>query len=121
MADIRQKAAENKAIQAFCAKYNKITSHINFPTESSKYSFIVFMIAALAAFFISVNARYDQFYVWKQNKEQFFYENTPMMTTLDAYKYTRHAKELKRDKRLISKLHKKSAILLVWILIKCSK
>ncbi len=94
MADIRQKAAENKAIQAFCAKYNKITSYINFPTESSKYSFIVFMIAALAAFFISVNARYDQFDVWKQNKEQFFYENTPMMTTLDAYKYTRHAKEL---------------------------
>ena len=94
MADIRQKAAENKTIQAFCAKYNRITSYINFPTESSKYSFIVFMIAALAAFFISVNARYDQFDVWKQNKEQFFYENTPMMTTLDAYKYTRHAKEL---------------------------
>lgn len=97
MADIRQKAAENKAIQAFCAKYNKITSYINFPTENSKYSFIVFMIAALAAFFISVNARYDQFDVWKQNKEQFFYENTPMMTTLDAYKYTRHAKELNAD------------------------
>lgn len=94
MADIRQKAAENKAIQAFCAKYNKLTSYINFPTEGSKYSFIVFMIAALAAFFISVNARYDQLDIWKQNKEQFFYENTPMMTTLDAYKYTRHAKEL---------------------------
>ena len=90
MADIRQ----NKVIKAFCAKYDKITSYINFPSVNSKYSFAVFLIAALIAFFISVNARYDQFDVWKQNKEQFFYENTPMMTTLDAYKYTRHAKEL---------------------------
>lgn len=97
MADIRNKIAENKTIQAFTKKYNHITSYINFPVEKSKYSFIIFLITALAAFFISVNARYDQLDTWKQNKAQFFYENTPMMTTLDAYKYTRHAKEINAD------------------------
>ncbi len=98
MADIRQIVAKNKIIQLFSSKYNSITAYMNFPTEHSKYSFIVFLIASLAAFFISVNARYDQFDVWKENKEQFFYENTPMMTTLDAYKYIRHAKELNAGK-----------------------
>lgn len=94
MADIREKIAGNKTAQTIYKKYNKITSYINFPTENSKYSFVVFLLIALTAFYISVNARYNQFDAWKQNKEQFFYENTPMMTTLDAYKYTRHAKEL---------------------------
>lgn len=98
MADIRQIVAKNKIIQLFSSKYNSITAYMNFPTEHSKYSFIVFLITSLAAFFISVNARYDQFDVWKENKEQFFYENTPMMTTLDAYKYIRHAKELNAGK-----------------------
>ncbi len=94
MVDIRDKVAENKTIKSICAKYNKIISYINFPTSSSKYAFIVFLLVALTAFYISVNARYNQYDVWKQNKEQFFYENTPMMTTLDAYKYIRHAKEI---------------------------
>ena len=58
MADIRQIVAKNKIIQLFSSKYNSITAYMNFPTEHSKYSFIVFLIASLAAFFISVNARY---------------------------------------------------------------
>ena len=55
---------------------------------------VYFTVAALIVFAVSVNARYGQLEVWKQNHDQFFYGNTPMMTTLDAYKYIRHAKEL---------------------------
>lgn len=94
MDDIRQKIVKSKTILPIYEKYSKITSHLNFPSKSSKYAFIIFFLAAVTAFYISVNARYDQLEVWKQNKEQFFYESTPMMTTLDAYKYIRHAKEL---------------------------
>lgn len=94
MQDIRKILSENKTIQALCAKYNKITSYINFPSSNSKYAFIIFTVAALIVFAVSVNARYGQLEVWKQNHDQFFYGDTPMMTTLDAYKYIRHAKEL---------------------------
>ena len=89
MQDIRKTLSENKTIKALCDKYNKITSYINFPSSYSKYAFIIFTLAALIIFAISVNARYNQLEVWKQNHDQFFYGNTPMMTTLDAYKYIR--------------------------------
>ena len=86
--------AQNNTIKKITNTYGFIVSKLNFPTSYDKISLILYSLVAFIAFFISVEGRYIQYDQWKDNKEQFFYENTPMMTTLDAYKYTRHAKEI---------------------------
>lgn len=72
---------------------NKAADKLNFPDGKTKYSTIIFIIVTISAFFISVNARYEQLSVWKSKPLSFFAGDTPMMSTLDAYKFIRHAKE----------------------------
>lgn len=98
MTDIRLKVKENKKLQAIYGRYSKIVSYLNFPATFSKQSFIIYLLIALSIFAFSVNARYAQFNSWKQDRQHYFYNNTPMMTTLDAYKYIRHAKEINAGK-----------------------
>lgn len=97
MKDIREKIIENKNVKNIYNKYKSLTSYINFPTKHSKYVLIIYIITALIAFAVSVNGRYNQYDVWKENKADYFYNDTPMMTTLDAYKYIRHAKEINNN------------------------
>lgn len=97
MKDIRKAAAENKFCKNIAELYNKYTSYINFPTKHSKWVLVIYIIVALTAFAISVNGRYNQLDAWKSEKAYFFYNDTPMMTTLDAYKYIRHAKEINNN------------------------
>lgn len=97
MKDIRKIIAENKTCNKIHDSYLKYVKYINFPTNHSKWVLVIYIVVALSAFFISVNGRYTQYESWKENKEQFFYNDTPMMTTLDAYKYIRHAKEINNN------------------------
>ncbi len=94
MKDIREVIINNKTVIKIYEYYAKAVSYINFPIKHSKTSLVVYLLAALIIFFISVNGRYQQLDAWKQDNASYFYNNTPMMTTLDAYKYIRHAKEL---------------------------
>ena len=97
MKDIRKAVAENKFCKNIADLYTKYTSYINFPTKHSKWVLVIYIIVALTAFAISVNGRYNQLDAWKSEKAYFFYNETPMMTTLDAYKYIRHAKEINNN------------------------
>lgn len=97
MKEIRKAVTENKFCKNLYEKYNNIAGKINFPTQHSKWVLVIYIIVALTAFAISVNGRYIQYDAWKQNPDVYFYNNTPMMTTLDAYKYIRHAKEINNN------------------------
>ena len=97
MKDIRDTIIENKTIIKIYNKYKQLINYINFPTKHSKFVLIIYIVAALTAFAVSVNGRYNQYDFWKEYKNEFFYNNTPMMTTLDAYKYIRHAKEINNN------------------------
>ena len=54
---------------------------------------ILFLLALLICYGISVNVRYQQLETWKQNPQQFFVGEQPLMTTLDAPYWLRWAKE----------------------------
>ncbi len=60
----------------------------------NKITTIVFIVILTATFALSVYARYNQLSIWEQNSERYFAEGSPMMTTLDAYKFLRHAQEI---------------------------
>lgn len=71
---------------------------INFfrrPQPKTRTVYILFALFLLAVLFISVNARYAQLGKWKENSRIYYATGTPMTTTLDAYKFLRHAKEYK--------------------------
>ncbi len=61
---------------------------------NNKVTLIVFIVLLSAVFILSAYSRYNQLSVWQENKAQFFTQDTPMMTTLDAYKFLRHAREV---------------------------
>ncbi|MBQ3032947.1 MAG: hypothetical protein IJD28_01095, partial [Deferribacterales bacterium] len=71
----------------------KISSFFNIPQKSGKFAAIMFAAALLCVLYLSVDARQGQYKVWQSYPQSFFATGTPMMTTLDAYKFTRHAKE----------------------------
>ena len=71
----------------------KISSFFNIPQNSGKFAAIMFAAALLCVLYLSVDARQGQYKVWQSYPQSFFATGTPMMTTLDAYKFTRHAKE----------------------------
>lgn len=95
MINLREKIAENKTINKIYTAYNNLADKINFPTKHSKISIAVFIVITLAAFFISVNSRYEQLRTYNTDKYKPYYYSgeTPIMSTLDAYKFIRHAKE----------------------------
>ncbi|MGA1846357.1 hypothetical protein [Deferribacter abyssi] len=53
----------------------------------------LFLLLVVTVFFYSVFVRYNQYSEWKKNKDLYFVENYPAMTTLDAYYWLRYAKE----------------------------
>ncbi len=63
------------------------------PQKPTPAAALMFFAALLCAAYLSADARYGQYRVWQSYPESFFAGETPMMTTLDAYKFTRHAKE----------------------------
>ena len=68
---------------------------------------ILFLLALLVCYGISVNVRYQQLETWKQNPQQFFVGEQPLMTTLDAPYWLRWAKEY-RDGEFYGRCHKRS-------------
>ncbi len=68
---------------------------------------ICFLVALLVCYGISVNVRYQQLETWKQNPQQFFVGEQPLMTTLDAPYWLRWAKEY-HDGEFYGTGHKRS-------------
>lgn len=95
MINFREKIAANNTVKKINTVYNNIADKVNFPTSHSKISLAVFIVITLAAFFISVNSRYEQLRTYSSDKYKPYYYSgeTPIMSTLDAYKFIRHAKE----------------------------
>ncbi|MGA0139711.1 MAG: STT3 domain-containing protein [bacterium] len=54
---------------------------------------LLFVVALLICYGISVNVRYQQLETWRANPQQFFVGEQPLMTTLDAPFFLRWAKE----------------------------
>jgi dolichyl-diphosphooligosaccharide--protein glycosyltransferase len=67
----------------------------------------LFVVVLLVCYGISVNVRYQQLEIWKQNSEQFFVGEQPLMTTLDAPYWVRWAKEY-RDGEYYGQENKRS-------------
>ena len=67
----------------------------------------LFFVALLICYGISVNVRYQQLQTWKQNPQQFFVGEQPLMTTLDAPYWLRWAKEY-REGEFYGTNHKRS-------------
>ncbi len=60
-----------------------------------KISTIVFLIFLIGVAVISASKRYGEFAYWKKHKNIYFVDNTPMMTTLDAYYWLRYSRYVK--------------------------
>lgn len=72
----------------------------NFFGKSQPKTRLVYIISAaliIGALAASMIARYHQLDVWQKNPSVFYATGTPMMTTLDAYKFLRHAKEYREN------------------------
>ena len=94
MIKLRESIIENPTVKKFYNNYEKITNKVNFPSKFTKINLLVFLIMLSFIFLLSVQSRFDQLSFWNQNKEAFYTsDGVPMMTTLDAYKFIRHAKE----------------------------
>ncbi|MCI4626058.1 MAG: hypothetical protein L3V56_08875, partial [Candidatus Magnetoovum sp. WYHC-5] len=74
---------------------NKLLRSLQYFTERQRHSLSFFIIILLVIVLISVSIRYKQALEVRKHPEAFFVNNTPMMTTLDAYLWLRYAKELK--------------------------
>jgi dolichyl-diphosphooligosaccharide--protein glycosyltransferase len=59
------------------------------------YSPIFLIIAVLICFSLSTGVRLKQYSTWKQSPEAHFVKDIPMMTTLDAYLWTKQARQYK--------------------------
>ncbi|AEI14053.1 Oligosaccharyl transferase STT3 subunit [Flexistipes sinusarabici DSM 4947] len=55
--------------------------------------FILLLISSVIVFSISLYKRSQQFDKWQQNKDAYFVDNYTAMTTLDAYKWLRYARD----------------------------
>lgn len=76
---------------------NKLTEIFQKPQPATKTTYILFAIFLICALAASILARYNQLEKWKANEEIYYTSGTPMMTTLDAYKFLRHAKEYENN------------------------
>lgn len=73
--------------------FKQITTFFQKTQPKTKIVYIIAATLIIASLAISMLARYHQLDVWKKNPDLFYATGTPMMTTLDAYKFLRHAKE----------------------------
>lgn len=53
-----------------------------------------FVFALICVVFLSIYARSSQYEVWLKNKDTFFVDNTPIMSSVDTYKYIGYAKDI---------------------------
>lgn len=94
MFNLRESIATNKFIVNFYKKYNEISDKFNYQSKFNKINLIIFILMLSFIFILSVNSRFEQLNYWNEHRDIFYTkEGTPMMTTLDAYKFIRHAKE----------------------------
>lgn len=68
---------------------------------SSKWLFMLLSLILLTAF--SVKLRVDQYNAWQKEPQTFFVNDTPMMTTYDAYHWLKIAKDYKAGMYVIPK------------------
>ena len=69
---------------------------LNKPFKRDKVALIIVSVAILIVVAISISSKLYQLNFWNENKEVFYADDIPMMTTLDAYKFTRHADEYRK-------------------------
>ena len=91
--NISEKILNIYFIKKIIDKYTQIEKSINIPDKNTPFMFGIFITAVLAVFILSIHSRYDQLKVWQDNHDKYFVDNIPMMSTLDAYKFIRHARE----------------------------
>ncbi len=71
---------------------------IKFLQPNIKYKTGFFLIIIALLFILSLAVRFKQFYVWKKSPEIYFVDETPMMSTPDAYLWIKNAKDHKYEK-----------------------
>ena len=69
---------------------------LNKPFKKDKIALIILSIAIFIVVVISIFSKLNQLDFWNENEEVFYSDDIPMMTTLDAYKFTRHADEYRK-------------------------
>ena len=69
---------------------------LNKPFKKDKVALIIVSIAIFIVVAISISSKLYQLNFWNENKQVFYSDDIPMMTTLDAYKFTRHAEEYRQ-------------------------
>lgn len=69
---------------------------LNKPFKKDKIALIIVSIAIFIVVAISISSKLYQLNFWNENKQVFYVDDIPMMTTLDAYKFTRHADEYRK-------------------------
>jgi len=75
---------------------NNYLDYLRKRSKRDKIVLSMLFIAIVLILYLSVSSRFYQLNIWEENKERFFAGDTPMMTTLDAYKFTRHADEFRK-------------------------
>ena len=69
---------------------------LNKPFKKDKIALIIVLVAIFIVVAISISSKFYQLNFWNENKQVFYSDDIPMMTTLDAYKFTRHADEYRK-------------------------
>lgn len=71
----------------------KIIAALRHKQPQTFFTFAVFAVMLALSVGVSMQARYNQLSTWQSYPGTFYSTGTPMMTTLDSYKFIRHAKE----------------------------
>lgn len=74
-----------------------ISTPLSFLRAPVKMRLIPFLLLLLATYAFPTVVRLHQIETWKQTPGQFFVDETPMMTTVDAYYWLRWAREIRAD------------------------
>lgn len=77
----------------------------------------VFALAVVICFVLSFYVRYGQYQAWQEQASVFFYNGSPMMTTLDAYYWISQARNYLKGTLDVSQT---SAPMLIWLIAKTS-
>ncbi len=83
-----------------CERHENFFQHSLFNQKTTLLTIIFCIILGSIASYMNFHARHINWQIWEQNKEEFFYENTPLFTTMDAGYFLGIAGYLKSGKTL---------------------
>ena len=66
------------------AWHEKMFQNSQFTQKITSLTILLALILGIAASFMNFQARHINWQIWEQNKSEFFFEETPLFTTMDA-------------------------------------